>query len=116
MSEARQRYYLAHREQITTKMRERYDPEHARTYYESNKDRIRARQKLSYIVKAEAENKNRIKNLITFSDPIYHPFLESLLCQIAALTNQDITGLEKCVLLAGKMKAPVVITDSEENP
>ena len=113
MATARERYYLKHRDQITTKMRERYDSEAAAAYYECNRERIRDRQKSYYNKKAEGEHIARLQNLIPIADPLYHPFLQSLICQVAALTAQDITGVEKSILMAGKITKPVEKAESD---
>jgi mRNA degradation ribonuclease J1/J2 len=89
-------------------MRERYNPEDSKAYYEENYDRIRANQNNRYKRLVEANNLERLNALLEIADDAVRPFIEKLISFAGQLSTVDIGGVEKSVLLAGRKSALLV--------
>lgn len=104
---ANQRYYAKKRDELVARMKERYSPEDAQAYYQENRETIRRKQNERYKIYMENLNKERIQVLKDIVEPTLHSFIDRLIQNADQFTANEITGVEKSLLIAGRKSDPL---------
>ena len=86
------KYYAKHRDSLTAKMREKYDPEKKKDYYSTNADRIKADMAERYRRKKEERNSQILHELAEKNLP------DHLKEKVNELLNGDIATIHKRTL------------------
>lgn len=94
-------YYERNREEMTAKMRERYDPEQRRDYYAAHCDAIAERNRKRYTAKKQQRNKERLEELKEQIHPSFKPLVDSIINSpyLTILTNNELVVVETVVCL-----------------
>ena len=97
MSSAYARYYAKKRDELTAKMREKYDPEKKKAYYTEHADKIKADMAERYRRQKEERNAQMLHEILSKNPPdnIKDKVNELLNTDIATIHKRTLTFLQK---------------------
>jgi hypothetical protein len=97
MSSAYARYYAKKRDELTAKMREKYDPEKKKAYYNEHADQIKSAMAERYRRQKEERNSQMLHEILSKNPPdnIKDKVNELLNTDIATIHKRTLTFLQK---------------------
>jgi len=97
MSSAYARYYAKKRDELTAKMREKYDPEKKKAYYNEHADQIKSAMADRYRRQKEERNSQMLHEILSKNPPdnIKDKVNELLNTDIATIHKRTLTFLQK---------------------
>jgi hypothetical protein len=113
-------YYDSHKDHIVAKKREQYDADARKTYYETNKEKLKLNKAMRQHEEILQQTKDRLNNLMKVAQPSAKVILERMLERLdtkEGLSREAILGIEMLILTAASINdKPLPVPQALQKP